>query len=143
MINLRIRLDFYYGRNNKDLPQNGELKRFVAAIGYEKDDPVKKFREEYRKHRHNIRKLTDGAVNTILKPFPDIEKKAQELRDDYFNKVQQRLEQGKKEKAGKKAENIEKIIEKNVSFLIEKGNNSFISSSWGKKVAAERGFELE
>ncbi len=141
LINLRIRLDFYYGRNNKDLPQNGELKKFVHALGYEGSAPVRGFREDYNRHRHVIKTLTDKAIGKILSEFPNMDDTVKKLQTEYLKRFEE-IRRKKVEIAEGKREKVAKKIEEDAEKMCKMGADSIFASLWAEMAAKDRGEEL-
>jgi hypothetical protein len=81
LIQTRMSLDFFYGRNDKTLPVGKELAQFVRARGY---SSVAAFRRQYARQKGLVRRITDQAIETIIKDFPQARDPGRQLKFDQF-----------------------------------------------------------
>lgn len=109
LMNLRIRMDLYYGRNEKDLPTGRELKDFTASLGY---TSIRDFEKDYKYYTSMVAKIVDRHFNEAMAEDPELkvlldtrvaeekqksreadEKKAQEAEEKFENKVADKLKE--------------------------------------------------
>ncbi|MEM3400103.1 MAG: hypothetical protein QXP42_04705 [Candidatus Micrarchaeia archaeon] len=76
LMDLRIRMDLHFGRNNKELPAGDELRDFAFSLGYndtENSRAEDRFDENLRYHAGRVRKITEKAVSAMfrdrIKPY--------------------------------------------------------------------------
>jgi hypothetical protein len=136
LMNLRVRLDFYYGRNNKDLPLGKELERFVKALGYEGDSAVADFRKDYHGHRRVIRSLTDGAIDSLLGKVPGVEQRVKFLTERENTLAQDEM---RAEREAREAIVLRQVEERKIE-IEKRGGNPLTSDFWARFGEGEQGF---
>ena len=62
MMNVRIRLDLYIGRNNKNIPEKEELENFSISLGYQSG---REFENELLSRRGQITALTRKVIDSL------------------------------------------------------------------------------
>jgi hypothetical protein len=139
MINLRIRMDFYYGRNDKDLPEGEELERFVHAIGYTGDKAVSQFRKRYEMHRKTIDEVAGKAIKNIIADYHTVPEKAVILKQHERDKV----DSATAEKRDKAKKNLDAMMEEAQSRISGTVRSPFLSEAWSRRFVEEQGINAD
>jgi hypothetical protein len=69
IMNVRIRLDLFMGRNNKNLPEKDELERFAVSLGYHdgvSPNPAGNFTRDLEMHRARITRHVKKLIKIVI-----------------------------------------------------------------------------
>lgn len=136
LINLRIRMDLYYGRNEKDLPRGEALNNLAVACGYSGDNAGEKLRKDTQKYMGHVRTITDNAVDHCYEKNKGLRRKVAEIRkmqrgaEQYWSRVS--------ENRVREQDEERREIERRLRML---GANVFTLEAWRNKALGERGGE--
>jgi hypothetical protein len=131
LMNLRIRIDLYYGRNDKYLPTGKDRETFARSLGCSSGEELVNRCQE---HMHAVTEVADAyfeqvlAENDALKDIVDREIKKQEQRLQRQRQSQERA--------------AEKVHQKRVgtaaSMIGGRSANSFLRQLWAERYVNRR-----
>jgi hypothetical protein len=139
LINTRIRMDFYFGRNDKDVPINtGD---FAKALGYSGNDLGRFFQKDLKRHMVRVGKIVDGAIEKVKAMYPGIDEKLKVIRLENA-RANERLTQESEDKAALRAESIERKIGEDTDAILRRGVNPWTASLWAERASSEHGEDI-
>jgi len=81
LMSVRIFMDFYYGRNEKDLPK--DLDDFLRSFGVTSAD----FKKALEENRGNITRITEAYFEGLLGSNPDLKESKDRLLQTYIDEI--------------------------------------------------------
>ncbi len=142
LINLRIRLDLYYGRNEKKLPTGDALNRLAYAVGYRGQHPGKRLVDELKVHMRKVRKLSTLSIDhwLNLSIYKEVRKRARQIvalekNSARYWKMSRQIQAAENNKQYKKKKlETEKLLAK-------KGMDPNTIKLWARTAMSENGMD--
>jgi hypothetical protein len=131
LMNLRIRIDLYYGRNDKYLPKGEERERFARSLGYSCGQELA---DECQRYMKAAAEVADAYFQEVLSKDETL----REIVDLEIARQEHRLERQKREQEREAEKEHKKAVGTAASMIGGRSSDVFLRQLWAERFVNHR-----